>query len=66
MTGMGEPHRRDRLAVAPGAPLDHQACGSLVDIQILSQFLVGVASRNAVLGFGPGHMADQPSVWRCL
>ena len=63
---MGEPHRRDRLPVAPGAPLDHEACGSLIDVEILGEFRVGVAGGDAVLRLGPGHMADQPGVRRCL
>ena len=34
LPGMGDPHRGDRLAVAPGPALDHQASGALVDLQI--------------------------------
>ena len=63
---MGEPHRRNRLPVAPGAPLDHEACSSLLDVELFGEFLVGVAGGDAVLGLGPGHMADQPGVRGCL
>ena len=63
---MGEPHRCDRLPVTPGAPLDYEARGPLIDVELRSEFLVGVAGGDAVLGLGPGHMADQPGIRRCL
>src|SRR5581483_3504329 len=63
-TGMNEPDRRNRLAIAPGAALDDEAGGALVDVELSGLRLVGIARGNAVLRFGPWHMLDQPGARR--
>src|SRR3954454_12375991 len=47
LSGMNEPHRGDRLAVAPGATFDNEAGGAGIDGEILCEAIVGITRGDA-------------------